>query len=164
LGAGKILCILGGIVALLATLFFSFYSFEILSVEFVGFGLGIFLNFGTIFESGEILAIIFSIIYAIGVISGILILIGAKSRVLAIIGSIFALILGIILLLVAGLEISLGADIDASTLFFVQDPFVDGILPFDLPIGLGSMSLGTLLLVAGGALGLIGGILGPGDF
>ncbi|KKN64162.1 hypothetical protein LCGC14_0494560 [marine sediment metagenome] len=42
----------------------------------------------------------------------------------------------------------------------MTDPFIDGIFPFDLPIGLGTASLGIPLLVAGGVLGLIGGIIG----
>lgn len=165
MGAGKVLCILGGILALVATLFFSFYAIEISPGVFLtGYGIGIFLNFVSIFQSGEILAIVFSILYAIGVISGLFILIGAKSRALAIIGSIFALLLGILLLLITGLEMNLGADINLSMLFFIADPIVDGILPFNLPLGLGSMSLGTILLIGGGVLGLIGGIMGRDDF
>lgn len=53
-----------------------------------------------------------------------------------------------------------GDDIKAALLSFMTDPFIDGIFPFDLPIGLGTASLGIPLLVAGGVLGLIGGIIG----
>jgi len=161
MGAGKIFCILGGIVALLGTLFFSFYSIEILpGVYWTGYGIGLFLNFVDIFQSGNILAIVFTILFAIGVISGVLILIGVKSRALAIIGSIFALILGIILFLNVGLTISLGFEIDSTVLYFVENPIVDGILPFDLPLGLNALSLGTVLLVGGGVLGMVGGLIG----
>ena len=164
MGAGKIFCILGGILALVASLFFSFYSFELIpgTTEY-GFGIGLFKNFAAIFESADILAIILGILYAIGVISGIFILIGAKSRVIAIIGSIFALLLGILLLVRFGLEINLGLDISSSLLFFWEVPIIDGIIPFDLPLGLGTISLGTVLLIGGGVLGLIGGILGSSD-
>ena len=165
MGAGKILCILGGLIALVATLFFSFYAIEILpGVYLTGYGIGLFMNFGAIFTSGDILGIVFSILYAIGVVSGLLILIGAASRALAIIGSIFALFLGIILLLVTGLTITIMTEINISVLFFVAEPIVDGILPFNLSLGLGSMSLGTILLIGGGVLGLIGGIMGTSDF
>ena len=164
MGAGKVFCILGGILALVATLFFSFYNFEILpGVYLTGYGIGLLMNFATIFTSGDIMAIVFSILYAIGVVSGIFILIGAKSRALAIIGSIFALLLGVVLLLNVGLSISLGAEIDTSILFFIADPIVDGIIPFNLALGLGDMTLGTVLLVGGGVLGLIGGIMGRSD-
>ncbi len=157
MGAGKIFCILGGIISLVATLFFSFYT-----SPSIGYGIGLFLNFATIF-SGNILGIVFGILFAIGVVSGLFILIGAKSRALAIIGSIFALLLGILLLLFYGLGISLLADIDSSLGFFIAAPLVDGIIPFDLALGLGSMSLGTVLLIGGGVLGLIGGIMGTSD-
>ncbi len=164
MGAGKIFCILGGILALVASLFFSFYSFELIpgTTEY-GFGIGLFMNFAAIFESADILAIILGILYAIGVISGIFILIGAKSRAIAIIGSIFALLLGILLLVRFGLEINLGFDISSSLLFFWEVPIIDGIIPFDLPLGLGTISLGTVLLIGGGVLGLIGGIMGSSD-
>jgi hypothetical protein len=164
MGAGKIFCILGGIIALVATLFFSFYAIEISPGVFLtGYGIGLFMNFTTIFTSGNILAIVFGVLYAIGVVSGLFILIGAKVRALAIIGSIFALLLGILLLLIIGLSISLGVDIDFSMGFFIAEPIVDGILPFNLALGLGSMTLGTVLLIGGGVLGLIGGIMGTSD-
>ena len=168
MGAGKILSILGGILALAATLFFSFYTFEILGITFPGYGIGIFLNFMDIIDSGEILHIIILIAYSIGVISGVLILIGAKVRVLAILGAIFALFLGVMVLLVIGLEMDLGDDLNLSVMMFMEEALVDGIIPFDIPLGLGNpfliMNLGTVLLLAGGALGLIGGIMGRDDF
>ena len=167
MGAGKILCILGGIIALVATLFFSFFTLEIFFIEFPGYGIALFMNFLDIIDGGEILYIIFAIIYALGVISGLFILIGVKSRVLAIIGSVFALFLGVMILLVVGLEIDLGNDLNISVLMFADEALVDGILPFDIPLGLGNpflvMNLGTVLLIAGGALGLIGGIMGSDD-
>jgi len=169
MGAGKILSILGGIIALVATLFFSFYTFDLMGFTNPGYGIALFMNFMDIIDTGEILDIIILIIYAIGVISGVLILIGAKVRALAIIGAIFALFLGVMLLLVIGLEIDLGADLNSSVnIFGGKEALVDGIIPFDLELGLGSpplfLNLGTILLIGGGALGLIGGIIGGDDF
>jgi len=168
MGAGKILCILGGIIALAATLFFSFFTLEIFLIEFPGYGIGLFMNFMDILDGAEVLHIIILFVYAIGVISGVFILIGAKVRALAIIGAIFALFLGVMLLLVVGLEIDLGDDLNASVLMFAEEALVDGIIPFDIPLGLGNpfliLNLGTILLLVGGALGLIGGIIGGDDF
>lgn len=164
MGAGKVFCILGGIIALLSTFLFSFYSFEVMGFTYYGYGLGLFLNIGNIFASGEILFIIFTIVYIISVISGLLIIIGLKSRAFAIIGAIFALFLGVLLLLNPGFQISLGPDLNASLVLFMADPLVAGIIPFDLQLGFGAVSLGTILLLAGGVLGLIGGIMGPDDF
>jgi hypothetical protein len=62
-----------------------------------------------------------------------------------------------------GFNIYLGDDLAASLVFFLADPIVPGVIPFDLQL-FGTASLGTVLLTAGGALGLIGGIMGPGDF
>ena len=163
MGAGKILCIIGGIVALVATTIFSFYSFEFI-ITFTGYGMGIFINLMNIFESGDVLAIIFAIIYIVSIISGVFILIGVKVRVLAIIGAIFALFLAVLLLLGPGFNVDLGADLGGSLLFFIADPLVEGIIPFDIPLGFGDISLGSILLAAGGVLGLIGGILGPEGF
>ena len=160
MGAGKALCIIGGIVALVSTTIFSFYS----TVTDASYGIGLFLNLGTIFGSGEIFTIIFAILYIISVISGVFIMIGAKVRALAIIGAIFALFLSVVLLLIPGFSISLGSQIDSSVDLFIAAPLVAGIIPFDLNLGIGTVSLGTILLLAGGVLGLIGGIAGPGDF
>ena len=169
MGAGKILSILGGIIALVATLFFSFYTFDLMGFTNPGYGIALFMNFMDILDSGEILHIVILIVYAIGVVSGVFILIGAKVRALAIIGAIFALFLGVMLLLVIGLEIDLGADLNSSVnIFGGKEALVDGIIPFDLELGLGSpplfLNLGTILLIGGGALGLIGGIIGGDDF
>ena len=64
------------------------------------------------------------------------ILIGVKSRVLIIIGSVFPFFLGVILLLIVGLEINLGPEINITVLEFVYEALVDGIIPFDFSIGL----------------------------
>jgi len=160
LGAGKILCILGGLLALVATFFLTLYNNTTFGI---GSGYGIFLNFLNNVESGNILVIILTIVFVISVISGVFILIGIKSRVSAIIGSIFALFLAILLLIGPVLQINPGADINTALESFVTDPFIDGIFPFDLPIGLGDASLGMPLLLAGGVLGLIGGILGSSN-
>jgi hypothetical protein len=128
--------------------------------NFIGYG--IFLNFITIMQTGSILRIIVTIVYAIGAISGVFILIGIKSRVSAIIGSIFVLFLAIMLFITPGLYIVLSADLTLQS--FITDFSLGGIFPFDLPIGLGDLTLGWPLLLAGGVLGLVGGIMGPDDF
>ncbi|MFX1326749.1 MAG: hypothetical protein ACFE91_01210 [Promethearchaeota archaeon] len=164
MGAGKILCIIGGIVALVSTLLFSFYSYELFTVTYTGYGIGIFTNLMDIFEAGDVIAIILTIVYIVSVISGVFILIGVKVRALAIIGAIFVLFLAVLLILGPGFEINLGDDLNMSLLFFTADPLVEGIIPFDVSLGFGIISLGSILLAVGGVLGLIGGIMGPGDF
>ncbi|MFW9901711.1 MAG: hypothetical protein ACFFC1_03645 [Promethearchaeota archaeon] len=160
MGAGKILCILGGILALVATFVLTFYN-HLLGI---GSGYGIFLNLVTYMQTSTILAIIFTIVFVISAISGIFILIGVKSRAMAIIGSIFVLVLGILLLITPGLQIVISADIETALQAFITDFSLGGFIPYDLPIGFGDLSLGWAVLLGGGVLGLIGGIIGPGDF
>lgn len=44
-------------------------------------------------------------------------------------------------------------------LIFGDVPLIEGIIPFHLMLG--PVGLGTYVLIAGGALGLIAGIMGP---
>jgi hypothetical protein len=161
MGAGKVLCILGGLLALVAMFVFTLYNNIIVGI---GSGYGIFINFLTIMQSGNILAIVFTIMFAISTISGIFIIIGVKSRAMALIGAIFVLVLGIFLLITPGLYIVFSPDIEIALQSFASTFSLGGIIPYDLPIGFGDLSLGWIFLLTGGGLGLIGGILGPDDF
>ena len=153
MGAGKILCILGGIVTLLATFLFSFAPF--LPGTYL-YGIGFIMNIPTWFTSGDILIIIMAIVFIIFLLSGIFILIGVSSRALAIIGSLFAIIVGVYFVLV--FYIGLPLEIAQFALMFIGTPLVDGIIPLNIAVG--DASLGTILVLAGGVLGLIGGIMG----
>ena len=52
-------------------------------------------------------------------------------------------------------------DITPYASLLVDEAVVDGVWPFD--VALGDASLGVYTLLAGGALGLIGGIIGTSD-
>ena len=108
-------------------------------------------------EEGMIVYIL-TIVYLVFIISGILQLVGLASRVVAIIGSILPIAVGILIILIySGI-----LDMIQYTVLFWRTPIVDGILPFDLPVGV--VSLGTYTLLAGGILGFVGGILGTKDY
>jgi len=157
-GAGKIFCIIGGIVTLLATFLFSFASVEIIpGVTFYLYYIGFLRNLGVIFGMGDMVVMIVAIVFLVCLISGFLILAGIKSRVVAIIGSILAILLGS--LLVLGLYGALPAEVTIYISFFFNDAVVPGIIPLDIPLG--TASLGIFLFLGGGVLGLIGGIMGP---
>ena len=66
MGAGKVFCILGGIVTLLACYLFAFMP--------NGFGLGFWLNIVTWFSTGDVLIIIMTIVFIIAMLSGLFIL------------------------------------------------------------------------------------------
>ncbi|MFX1418881.1 MAG: hypothetical protein ACFE9N_08180 [Promethearchaeota archaeon] len=164
MGAGKIFCIIGGIVTLLACFLFSFGDFPPLPGVYF-YGLGLFMNIGDIFALGNALAIVFVILGIILMISGLLIILGVKSRVIAIIGSIFAIFMSVWFLLSFYLVFT--GDLLLGVTVFAYIPLVDGFIP--LHVGLGgtifaTVGLGTYLLLGGGVLGLIGGIMGPDGF
>lgn len=162
MGAGKILCILGGIITLVATFVFSFAS----AGSFYYYYLGLFLNIGTFFEDVKIDVIIMIIVFIIVMLSGILIILGLKSRVPSIIGGILAIVFAVyfILTVYGILDIAnIGKYVEVLK---YDKALVEGIIPFDLPLGgeVIDLSLGTYLMLGGGVLGLIGGIMGPDGF
>jgi hypothetical protein len=157
MGAGKVFCILGGIIAIVATFLFSFAA--------VGpayfYTIGLFLNLTTWFSTGDILIIIMCVVFLILMIGGFLILGGVKVRALAIIGSIFAIVESVYFILTFYV-FGIFSDIGQFSILFVAFSLVEGFVPVN--VALGSVSLGTYLLLGGGVLGLIGGIMGPDDF
>jgi len=161
MGAGKVFCILGGIITLVATFLLSFASFEIVpGVYFYLYYIGFLQNIGSVFTSGDMVIIIVGIVFLVCMFSGIFILIGVKSRALAIIGAILAILLGGFFLL-AFYQV-LPPDVAVYIIFFFNDALVEGIIPLDISLGIAS--LGTFIFLGGGVLGLIGGIMGPDDF
>ena len=161
MGAGKILVLLGAILTLVSTFFLSFFS----AGSTYGWGLGLVFNIADImadpgsFVTGETMTVyIVAIVFIVFLISGILQLVGLASRVIAIIGSIIVIAIGVVLLIVA---FDFIPDMTPYKSLLEGEVIVDGIWPLD--VSFGDLSLGTYTLLAGGALGLVGGILGSGD-
>jgi len=152
MGSGKIFCILGGIVTLLATYLFSFTTFI--------FGLGLVMNMTTWFQTGNTLIIIMTIVFLIFLFAGLFIILGVKSRAIAIIGSVFAIAVAVYFML--SFYGVLPIEISQFVIIFLHIPLVPNIIPLDVMIG--TVGLGTYLLLGGGVLGLIGGIMGPSPF
>ena len=133
---------------LLTTFLFSFHTY-FPGVDF--YGIGFIMNISASFTS-DILDIIMVIVFSIFLLSGIFILIGVKIRGLAIIGSLFAIGVSVYFILVFYIGM-----LDPQFAFmFLDDAIIEGILPLNIPIG--TVSLGPILVLAGGVLGLIGGI------
>lgn len=170
MGTGKLLCILGGILTLVSTFLLSWVSLDIDGTTYYSYGIGVAKNLVNMFTDAEALGTALDIPgFAIYIIAGILIvflisgifqLIGVKIRVLAIIGSIFVILVGVLIIL--GVFDVVDAPAWVENIFGDSEPIIDGIIPFDLPLG--PASLGTYTLLAGGVLGLIGGIMGPEGF
>ena len=165
MGVGKVLILIGALLTLVSTSFLTLFEF-ILGVD--ASGIGFVFNIPEILENGPALAAIMgtevmivyilTIVYLVFILSGILQLVGLASRVVAIIGSILPIVISVLIILIL-----LGVlDYGSYTLLFVHTDIVEGILPYNVPLG-SPVSLGTYTLLAGGVLGLIGGILGSKD-
>jgi hypothetical protein len=159
MGAGKILCIIGGIVTLLATFLFSFASIAPAHFYYIAF----LMNFSAYFDVLTVVQIIFVILFLIIMVSGVFILIGMKVRALAIIGGILAIFMGVYWLLT--IYVDWWLEIESLVLLFADLAIVEGFIPLAVPLDPATgMALGTILFLAGGVLGLIGGIMGPDSF
>jgi len=150
--AGKVLYIIGGLVTLLATFLFSFHTF-FPGLDF--YSIGFIMNIPILFTSGDVVYIIMTIIFIIFLLSGIFILLGGKSRVLATIGFIFAIGVSVYFMLVFYMGISF--EISQFAFVFLDLAIIEGILP--LTINIGTVSIGPILVLGGGVIGLIGRIL-----
>lgn len=166
MAAGKILSLLAGILTIVSTFMLSWVSVAV-PPTYYAYGIGIVKNLPAMFTNADALGVLLGIPgFAIYIIAGMLIvfllsgifqLIGMKSRVLGLIGSIFVLVISILVFL--GI-FNIVINIDWITNIFGDSvPIIDGIIPFDLPLG--PASLGLYVLIAGGALGLVAGIMGP---
>lgn len=155
MGAGKVFCILGGLLVLVGTFLFPFFYVGTSYASYLGF----LLNLGTLFTMGDSLITIMIIVFLVIMLSGIFILIGAKSRAMAIIGSLLAIIMAAYWFLVIYMDLSY---LDNLGLMFVGSALVEGIIPY--PLSIGAPGLATWLFLGGGFLGFIGGIIGPSDF
>jgi len=164
MATGKILSLLAGIISIVATYLLSWVS---VPGPYYAYGIGVIKNLPAMFTDADTLGGIlgvpgFSLYIVAGIlivflISGIFQLIGMKSRVIGLIGSIFVLLIGILIFL-GVLNIVINIDW-VQYIFGDSVPIIDGIIPYDLPLG--PASLGLYVLIAGGALGLVAGIIGP---
>ena len=150
MGFGKILCILGGLITIVATYVLAFYAFP----PAYGWGIAAWMFVPAIFSSGDIMIILIEILVILFLLAGLFQLIGAKSRVLGIIGSLLALAGFIYFMLI---EFSLISSTAIYALLFVGEAL--GPLPFHISVG-SFASLGAYVLAGGAVLGLIGSFAG----
>ena len=167
---GKLLNILGGIITLVATYLFAWFVVDVAGTLYYGHGLGVLFSLPYTFANAETIAaswgtgVPFFVLYIVGgclilfLFSGVLILLGLKCRVVSIIGALMPI--GIALAILFG-----PFSVPPNVIDYIQ-PFSSetfGGFPLNIvigPSGYGAaVSLGNYLLLAGGILGLIGGIL-----
>ncbi|MHA2008386.1 MAG: hypothetical protein ACXABO_03915 [Promethearchaeota archaeon] len=174
---GKILVLLGAILTLVSTFFFSFGetvgALGRTQISGIGFLFNIPDIFGNVawwetFNGGEATLIyIFAIVFILFIFSGVIQLVGLKSSVVAIVGSIIALAFSIFIIIF--ITHTPPWNINRYSSLFWSAPISDGILPLEIPIidiynsFYNRMSLGTITLVIGGGVGLVGGIISLRD-
>ena len=181
---GKIIILVGAILTLLSTFFFSFGYGPPFDGRTHISGIGFLFNLPEIWgnpgywiatfpaytSEDTILIYTFSILYLIFILSGFIQLVGLKSKYVAIIGSIIAIVFGIMMTIyITDTQIGDLGPMNRFQALFFSVPIANGVWPLDVPIvgGLGffnhTLTLGTITLIVGGAVGMVGGILGIKD-
>jgi hypothetical protein len=167
MNAAKILILIGAILTLLSTFFFAFFY---IGADAYASGIGFVQSIPDIFENPSTyetfmdvpfyVVLILFFVFFIFILSGLFQLVGLKSRGLAIFGSILPIAFSIFVILL--LYEAIDTDYLRFTIMFWEDALVSDVLPFHIDVG-ENLSLGTYLLLAGGVVGLVGGIMGPED-
>ena len=167
---GKLLSLLSGIITIVATYFFSWYAIDIGTVYYAN-GLGIINNLGAMFTDAEALGTTlgipgFSLYIVAGcfiafLIAGVFQILGMKHRAFVLIGT--------LLVLLAATLIFLGSadvvDVEnwITNILGTDSPLVEDIIPLEI-LDYGTFDIGMYLLYAGGIIGIIATVYGPGAF
>ena len=170
---GKLLSIIAGIITLVATYLFSWIAIPIGSppTTFYSNGYGIIRNLPNMFTDADSIGSTLEIpgfaIYIIACLlivflaSGVLQILGIKHRAFVAIGTFFSLGIAFILLF-STLEV-----IDtANWAYYIlgsDEPIVEDIIPLKI-LGLDVFDIGFYLLYAGGFIGIVASVYGPGAF
>ena len=170
---GKILSLVAGIITLVATFLFSWLALEIGIDDRVYYvnGIAILKKLPDLFTDAESLGSTLEIpvfafyiiagIFALFLASGVLQILGMKRRVFVLVGTIATLGIATLLLL-STMDV-----IDkANWVYYIlgtDDPLVENIIPLKI-LDFGGFDIGLYLLIAGGVVGIIASVYGPGPF
>jgi len=153
LALGKLFVILGALLTILGTWVFAVFG---ISATVVGSGLGFAMNLVTIIGidpgADAVVFYLMLVLFIAWLASGVLQLIGLKSRIGGIIFSLIPLAIGLMFVLFVYTEI-LGMMTFVFMLFTSGD-LIGGFYP--ILVDLGTLGLGTYLLLGGGVLGIVG--------
>ncbi len=168
---GKKLSVISGIITLVATFLFSWIALHIGGSGYYANGIGIIKNLPAMFTDAESLGSTLEIpVFAFYIIAGIFILflasgvlqiLGMKHRAFVIVGTIVSLGIAILLML------SMADVIDkANWVYYIlgtDELLIENIIPITI-FGPGTFDIGLYLLYAGGIVGIVASVYGPGPF
>ncbi len=177
---GKHIVLVGSLITLLSTFYFSFAQVTNFDGRTLSSGIGFLFNLPEIwgnpqywidtfpyyYPNDTMLIYLYSILYLFFIFSGFIQLVGLKSKYVGIFGSCLTIAFGIVLIIYFN-DIDIGdiGRLNRFSALFLSSPIIEGILPLDIPIvniisfAYLTISLGTITLFIGGSLGLVGGIL-----
>ena len=166
MGAGKVLSRIAGSLTLVATYVFSLAGIRDGGDDYYVWGIGMIKNLPTMFTEADMLSSVLDIpFFVIYIVAGLIIwfltsgltqLIGGKKRASAIIGSIMPLLISCSALYYSFTVVPTDWII---YIFGDSEPVIEGLFPFHFALPGRPEAIGIYLLLAGGILGLIGGIL-----
>ncbi|MFX0022239.1 MAG: hypothetical protein ACFE9S_07920 [Candidatus Hermodarchaeota archaeon] len=173
----KIVIIIGAVITLLSTFFFSFGQTLVIDGRTHISGLGFLFNLPQIFgdpsywistfpsyTSEDIMTIyILGVVFTIFIFSGVIQLVGLKNKYIGISGAILTIAFAITITYLISPP-AIEAKRFGALLWNSQ--IIDGVWPLNIPVinadwyGYFNISLGTITLYIGGGFGIAGGILG----
>jgi hypothetical protein len=167
---GKLLSLISGVITLIATYFFSWYAIDIGTAYYAN-GLGIISNLGAMFTDAESLGstlgipgfslYIIAIVFILFLAAGVFQILGMKHRAFVAVGTF--LVLGAATLMFLGSGEVVSVDDWISNILGTDTPLVEDIIPLKI-FDFGSFDIGMYLLYAGGIVGIVATVYGPGAF
>jgi len=173
MAVGKKLSVISGIITLVGTFLFSWIALEIGlgGTIYYANGIGIIKNLPAMFTDAESIGSTLDIpvwafyiivgIFILFLASGVLQILGTKYRAFVLLGSVAALGIATLLLL-STIEV-----IDeALWVYYIlgtDEPLVENIVPLKI-LGIGALDIGMIVLYAGGIIGIVASVYGPGPF
>lgn len=168
---GKILSLVAGIITLVSTFLFSWIALDIGGNIYYANGIGIIKNLPAMFSDAESIGSTLEIpgfaiyiiagIFIVFLASGVLQILGTKHRAFVLVGTLVSLGIASILLL-SNVDV-----IDKANwtyyLLGTDEPLIENIIPLKI-MGLGTFDIGFYLLYAGGIIGIVASVYGPGAF
>jgi len=168
---GKILSLVAGIITLAATFLFSWIALDIGGTSYYANGIGIIKNLPAMFTDAESIGstleipvfafYIIACIFILFLASGVLQILGIKHRAFVLVGTIVSLGIAMLLFL-SNVDV-----IDkANWVYYIlgtDELLVENVIPLTI-FGIGTFDIGIYLLYAGGIIGIIASVYGPGPF